>query len=257
MATKKPPTPRDKLAAKQGAVLEPKSKELTEPKGKAVATTKAERELSNAEYRSRYFDSVAPSGIVGRLVKFNKDGEFVTTDDGEEVPEGSEFAALCGETLLGYLRFNGADEAPSREMGPIYDGYRIPSPSHLPDRDQRHWDVNPKDGTPIDPWQEYAYLVLQETSTCELHTFSTASKTGYRAVIRLLQHYDRMLKTHPGDVPIVRLGTGGFQHRDKSIGWVKTPVFVVCGRREADSFAKPDTSVSSFLNDEIPTFEEN
>jgi hypothetical protein len=77
---------------------------------------------------------------------------------------------------------------------------------------------------------------------------------GRRAVGNVLRHFDRMRKTHPGELPVVRLRTGGFQHRDERVGFVTVPVFVVCGRRSTDSVAKPDTSVAAFIDDELPNF---
>ena len=50
---------------------------------------------------------------------------------------------------------------------------------------------------------------------------------------------------------MVWLRTGGFQHKDSRVGWVSTPVFVVCGRTSRDSAATPDTSTEAFIDDEI------
>lgn len=50
----------------------------------------------------QYVDDIAPASIVGRLIKFGKEGSFVTADDGETVPETAEFLALCDETLVGW-----------------------------------------------------------------------------------------------------------------------------------------------------------
>ena len=121
----------------------------------------------------------------------------------------------------------------------------------LGDTDPAHWEEGLA-GEPQDPWQHAQLLVLQDTRTSELFTFTTSSKTGRRAVGTLLKHYDRMQKTNPGELPVVRLRTGGFQHRDDRIGFVTTPVFVVCGRQPRDSVAKPDTSIGAYMNDEIP-----
>lgn len=81
--------------------------------------------------------------------------------------------------------------------------------------------------------------------------------TGRKAVGNLLKHYDRMQRTNPGEVPIVRLRAGGFNHRDDRIGWVPVPVFAVVGRASRDDAAKPetpppDTTPGSDMNDEIP-----
>jgi hypothetical protein len=53
-------------------------------------------------------------------------------------------------------------------------------------------------------------------------------------------------------MPVVRLKSGGFNHRDDRIGWVSVPVFAVVGRAPRDSAAKPDTSAAGDLNDQIP-----
>ena len=46
----------------------------------------------------RYLDEVAPASIVGRMIKFGKEGQFVTHDDGEPIAADAEFVALCDQT---------------------------------------------------------------------------------------------------------------------------------------------------------------
>jgi hypothetical protein len=203
------------------------------------------------DYRSRYLDEVAPAGMVGRMVKFSKDGVFVTSDDSSPIPEDAEFVCLADQTLVGWTKFNGPGQPPSREMGLLYDNYNMPERECLGDLDPAQWETG-LDGQPADPWQHHQYLVLQDTNTSELFTFVTSSKTGRRAVGNLLRHFDRMQRSHPGEFPVIRLRAGGFEHRDARVGFVKTPVLVVCGRAPMDSTSKPDTSTGAFLNDGIP-----
>ena len=92
----------------------------------------------------------------------------------------------------------------------------------------------------------------EQPETTELFTFVTSSITGRRAVGNLLRHYDRMRRTHPDELPVVRLKVGGYQHRDERVGWVATPVFAVVGRAPRDSATKPDTSPGGDMDDEIP-----
>ena len=108
------------------------------------------------------------------------------------------------------------------------------------------------DGKPADPWQHHMYLVLQQADTRELFTFVTSSTTGRRAVGNLLRHYDRLRRSNADEVPVVRLRTGGFKHKDDRVGWVSTPVFVVFGKTPRNSAVKPDTSTEAMLNDQIP-----
>ena len=221
--------------------------------GTAVATTTASTAVAVPDKRTapaQYLDEIAPASIVGRLIKFSKEGQFVTSDDGEPVSDVAEFVALCDQTLIGWLKFN-EDAPPDREMGLLYDGFVMPSRATLGDTDETKWPVG-LSGRPDDPWKHQICLVLQNTETQELFTFATSSQTGRRSVGNLLRHFDRMLRMNPGELPVVRLKPSGFQHRDDRVGWVPTPAFAVVGRAPRDSTAKPDTSPSGDMNDIIP-----
>jgi hypothetical protein len=230
----------------------------TSTAGKLAATLPATVKTATAvavpdsrPYKERYLDEVSPASVVGRMIKFSKGGTFITADDDQEVPEAAEFIALCDETLIGWVKFNGVGEPPDRVMGLLYDGFAMPPRETLGDLDESQWSEG-LDGKPADPWQHHQYLVLQDTSTRELFTFVTSSVTGRRAVGNLLRHFNRTQKTAPDELPVVRLRTGGFQHKDSRVGFVNTPVFVVCGRQSRDSAAKPDTSVGALIDDKLP-----
>ena len=198
-----------------------------------------------------YLDEIAPANIVGRLIKFSKDGKFITTDDGEAIGDDVDFTALTDQTLVGWIKFNGDGAPPDRAAGLLYDGFIMPSRDALGDDDPAQWEIG-LNGQPADPWQHQVCLVLQHGDTNELFTYATSSVTGRRAIGNLLRHYDRLRKTHPDMYPVIRLKVGGFQHRDERVGWVATPVLAVVGRAPKDSAAKPDTSVATDMNDEIP-----
>jgi hypothetical protein len=236
-------TPPPKPAARPEAAI---------PTGTAVAPAKS-AVVAAPDTRTpqqAYLDEIAPASIVGRMVKFSKDGRFVTADDGEPLPEGSEFIVLADQTLIGLVRFHD-DAPPDRVMGLLYDGFVMPPRNSLGDTNPADWPAG-LSGAPADPWQHHIYLVLQQPETTELFTFVTSSMTGRRAVGNLLRHYDRMRRTHPDELPVVRLKVGGYQHRDERVGWVATPVFAVVGRAPRDSASKPDTSPGGDMDDEIP-----
>ncbi len=250
-AKRKIPTAAEALARQKsdhepgGFAVKPQSTAVAKPATQAVAVGDTRDSVA------QYLDEVAPASIVGRMVKFSKDGQFVTHDDGEPIDDNAEFAALCDETLVGWIKFNGPGEPPDRIMGLLYGGFQMPPTDGLSDRDPSKWPIG-LDGKPADPWQHHVYLVLQNVITKEMFTFVTSSKTGRRAVGNLLRHHDRVRRAHPDDCPIVRLKVGGFQHPDDRVGWVKTPSLAVVGRRPRDSSAVPDTSLGGDLNDEIP-----
>jgi hypothetical protein len=206
----------------------------------------------NRTSAQRYLDEVAPASIVGRMSKFSKDGLFITRDDGKPMSNTAPYVALCDQTLVGRMKFNGNGERPDRHMGLLYDGFVPPARETLGDTDESKWEIG-LDGQPADPWQHHIYLVLQNTETQELFTFVTSSKTGRRAVGNLLKHYDRVSKTDASFYPLVNLEVGGFKHSDPRVGWVATPVFAVVGRIPRADAAKPETlSRHDELNDDIP-----
>ena len=67
----------------------------------------------------RYLDEVAPASIVGRMIKFGKEANSFTPDDGEPIAVDAEFVALCDQTLVGRIKFNGDGEPPDRIIGPL------------------------------------------------------------------------------------------------------------------------------------------
>ncbi len=200
----------------------------------------------------RYLDEVAPSMIVGRLAKFSKEGKSIIQDTLEEIDPEADFLALLDQTFVGWIRFH-KDAPPDRVMGLLYGGFVMPPRNTLGDLDESQW-LPGLSGAPDDPWKHQIYLVLQHADTKELLTYVVSSRTGRSAAGNLLRHYDRMRKTHPDELPVVRIKTGGFQHKDERVGWVNTPVFVVVGRAPADSAVRPDTSLSADMDDEIPDF---
>lgn len=240
-----------KVVAQQPAAKQPQD-EIERLTNQAVAPAKA-TSVAVPDTRTpqqTYLDEIAPASLVGRQIKFGKDGRFVTADDSEPIGEDVDFVALPDQTLIGYMQFNGEGEPPDRRMGLLYDGYIMPPRATLGDTDVSQWEIG-LDGKPADPWQHFIYLVLQRGDTGELFTYTTSSVTGRRAIGNLLRHYDRLQRTHPDMYPCVRLKTGGFNHRDDRVGWVNVPVLAVVGRAPKDSTAKPNTSPAADLDDSI------
>jgi hypothetical protein len=257
-----PPTPAE-IGARQKADAERarqqkaamQARHLAQPATEVVPVAKpalpATAPPDNRTPVQRWQDDVAPASIVGRMIKFGKDGAFVTPDDGTAITDTTDFIVLGDQTLAGWLKFNGQGEPPDRRMGLLYDGFAMPERITLGDDDQTKWELG-LDGRPQDPWQHHVYLVLQRGDTAELFTYVTSSVTGRRAIGNLLRHYDRMERAHPDQYPVIRLKTGGFNHKDERVGWVSTPVLAVVGRAPKDSAAKPDTSPAADMSDQIP-----
>ena len=247
------PTARELTAAKKARAVESAAPEAPVAQVPAVikSSTAVARSERNEEYRKRYLDEVSPASIAGRRIQWSKDCTYVTSDDGQELPESAEYVFLGDQTMIGMIKFQGPSQPPLQEAGLLYDGFILPDRDVLDEQDESKWELG-LDGRPSDPWKHQIALVLQDTQTQELYTFVTMSPTGRKACGDLIRHYDRMQRLTPGELPIVRLRAGGFQHRDSRVGFVKTPRFIVCGRTSRDSAATPDTSTAAFLNDAIP-----
>ena len=198
----------------------------------------------------RYLDEIAPPFLAGRMIKFSKDGKFVFADTDEAITPATEFVALVGETLVGWIKFfHDGETPPERHQGLLFDGFEMPPRQTLGELDHSEWPEG-LSGKPEDPWKHQMCLVLQRIDTQELATFVTTNITGRNAVGSLIRHYKRLQKTNPGEQPLVRLQAGGFNHRDPRVGWVPVPQFSIVGHVPQGSAAKPD--IASDLNDEIP-----
>jgi hypothetical protein len=192
-----------------------------------------------------YLDEIA-GGVAGTLCRF-KDGRYIISESGEEMDVESDYLALCSETRISWIKFNENGAPPERHAGLLYQGYMLPSRASLGDLDEKLWPHGLND-QPEDPWKHEISLVLENRSTLEVFVFSTMSATGRRAVGNLLRHYDRARRAEPDYVPLVKLRTGGFTHRDSRIGFVTTPSFAVVGTAKRQEAPVPKVE----LNDEIP-----
>jgi hypothetical protein len=189
----------------------------------------------------RYLDNVAPATIAGRLVRFNKNAEYVCADDGEKIPDTADMVALADQTQAAWVRFHGEGNQPDKLAGLIFEGFELPPRESLGDLDPATWELG-LNGKPSDPWIHQMNLPLQAVSDGQLYTFSTSSITGRKAVGVLLRHFTRMEKANQDSYPVVRLKVGQFTHSDSRVGVVRVPVLAVVGKTPKDSAAKPDGS---------------
>ena len=221
---------RELVAARQRRQQElPLGRPASSPARSSRSSARSRRAAaSNDEYRARYLDEIAPSGIVGRVIKYAR-RTAPSPSTTEKVPEDTTFAALCDETLGRLREVQRPRRAAGHKMGLLYQGFVMPQVESLPDRDESQWELG-LDGEPADPWGHWMYLPLQNVDTLEVDTFVTSSKTGRSAVGVLLKHYERLRKDHAGEVPLVQLRSGGFQHKDPRVGWVNKPMFVIVGQ---------------------------
>jgi hypothetical protein len=85
----------------------------------------------------RFLDAEAPSRVVGRRVDFSKEGEYpIAGTEGDKIGPETDFHALCSETLIEWIKFNGEGIPPTQIAGLLYDdGFELPPRDVLGDLD--------------------------------------------------------------------------------------------------------------------------
>jgi len=161
--------------------------------------------------------------FAGELLKFLQ-GDFLAGQENREIPLGTRLAALMPTLEIGWQRWD--DNRPGeRRMGLVSEGFVPPKRSELGDLDERLWDVD-SDGKPRDPWQFSNQIVMIDPADGDnVYTFTTSSKGGLGAIGELCRTYGKNLRQQPERIPVIALDAGSYQHRDKSRGRIKFPVF--------------------------------
>ena len=146
-------------------------------------------------------DELAPAGTAGRIIRFSKEGEFKTVDDGVEVDQDAMFAVLADQTWHGYMRFNGLGELPTRIRGLVVRGLRVATAGKpAGSRRERlgNQQLYRQARRPVA--SSFLRRVAERRHDGALH-LRHRRDTGKSAVAQLLQHCDRIRDS--GDVPVV------------------------------------------------------
>jgi hypothetical protein len=196
-------------------------------------------------------DYLAKHASSGTILRYSKDGKFIQPTNGDaELPEGSELACHWDQARGGHQRFNGKGERPDVKVGLIFGGAPPPTRDELGDTDPSQWPISDLTGRPEDPWREVQMVPLENVETGEIYIFQTSSVTGLRAVSNLLRQASHLAAKDPDHIPVIKLRSGGFDHR--KFGWVRVPAFEFVGKAPRTNIAAADTSLGGDLNDEIP-----
>lgn len=180
-------------------------------------------------FYERYGDAATARNIVGKLLKFTKFGEYKAGIDNENIPIGTMLVAYMPSFAAGYVRWEGGSPAQA-EMGYVGEGFVPPKRNDLGWNDAEEWDKDDRGG-PRDPWQFTNSLIFIDVDKYALYTFNTSSKGGLGALGGLSKIYGRHIKTHPRDLPTIKLGVDSYPHRIKAYGDIRYPVFAIVGDR--------------------------
>jgi hypothetical protein len=174
-----------------------------------------------------YGHAATSNRFPGIFMKFNK-GDFLAGQDNTEIPIDTQLVAAMDTLQIGFVKWQ--DNKPvSHVMGRVIDGFVPPRRSELGDNDESEWEVDDS-GSPRDPHQLTNYLVLVNPAALdEVYTFATSSKGGMGAIGELAKTYGKIMRQSPDEYPIIALRAASYQHKDRSIGRIKYPVFPVVG----------------------------
>jgi hypothetical protein len=171
--------------------------------------------------------------FLGTLLKFVK-GDWLMGPDKDLVPPDMRFVAVMDTATIGFFKW--ADGKPvDHKTGLIADGFRMPQRRDLDDFDSKSWRVD-ENGDRVDPWQQTTLLVLvSPDEPHDLFTFSTSTVGGEGAVTDLCGAHGRTTEG-VGQYPVVTLTGDSYDHRIKSRGSVKVPVFKIVDSVAADEY---------------------
>jgi hypothetical protein len=237
-----------KELAQRKAALPPAKPATSVP---AKAATIAVAVPDNRTTAEVYVDNVSPSFMPGPLVKFDgKEGHFVLASNDEKLDLMRRYIARLPDMWVGWIKFNGEGEPPSRVGGLLYDGYVMPPREALGDLDESDWPLG-LDDQPTDPWLHQQLIPIQDAGTWEVLCFGTTSPTGRTAVGALLRAYNRMRRADPNAVPIIQLVPSSYMHR--TFGKVNIPAFKICGKTKYDAITdpEPELPLAKDMNDKI------
>jgi len=187
--------------------------------------------------RQQYIDAQAGSNHA--FASFDgKAGQFVYGADKTPMPPG-EYLARVDELQVGFRKFNGPGQLPDVVAVRFYGEDPLP---HRPSDETEEG----MSGEEQFIWTHFNALPLEHAESGETFLFSTASKTGRKAVANLCQAFDRKKRQA---LPHVKLEVSSFKHKDPRVGKVKIPVFAVTSwecDEPVKNGARPD------FDDDIP-----
>lgn len=173
--------------------------------------------------------------FTGKFLKFTK-GTWKIGDT--VIGASSTFLVNVPEWYRGWILWCDGEPA-DHIIGRVIDGF-------VPARDP------PGEGD----WQPCVYLALRDTADHEFVTFASCSDGGRKAVAHLIYRARREGLKHPGECPIVSLGSESYRH--DQYGTVHKPLFRIVGWRTWDDDLPPAAPVAPVApaacasSDELP-----
>jgi hypothetical protein len=170
------------------------------------------------------YGSAAASRNIGLLVKFSH-GVYTIGPSAEDLPPNSIAIADMDLLAAGWIKWE--DGRPvEQQMGLVSERFQPPRRRDLGDLDQDNWERG-DNGRPRDPWTFSNSLPLVLNADKQVGTFVTSSMGGLDTIAKLCSAYGKQMVQRENDFPVVELGCGSYQHRDKAVGRVRFPILKI------------------------------
>lgn len=173
----------------------------------------------------QYEEAANGNRIIGDFLKYSK-GDWLFGRNSDEMPRGAKLVANVIDLKVGWQKWSGGKPVDS-VIGRVMDGFVPPKRGDLGDNDEGLWEIDEGSGKPRDPWQLTNVLILKDAGGDGLYTFSTSSKGGIGAIAKIAGEYGRRMRAKPNEIPVVTLESDSYQHPNRALGRIKTPVFKI------------------------------
>jgi hypothetical protein len=159
------------------------------------------------------------ASLAGTLLRFIK-GRWVHKGENgkEELPIGTGLVLVTGECRRGWTKWHNGKPV-AHHVGRVCENYTPPSREEIGNTDESRWPIG-LSGKKQDPWQ-FTFYVPLVSDDGDLFTFVTSTAGGRMEVSNLFARYAADAHKHPGQAPVVTLGTDTFE--SKSYGEVDQP----------------------------------
>jgi hypothetical protein len=183
-------------------------------------------------------DAYLDTQVAASFANFDgKMGKFVQGPDKANLPDG-QYVFHADELQIGFRKFNGPGNLPDVVAIRFFGADPIPQrPSDETDEGL--------DGNQTYVWQHFNAVPLTHIESGETFLFSTASKSGCKAIANVATAYKRKGRNA---LPIVKLEVSSYKHQ--RFGKVMVPVFVIISWR--DNAPAAELTSREILDDDIP-----
>jgi len=217
-------------------IAKPKDSKMKEEREERTEIAKHEQHETEIEKYDRdavdaacaaYADKTQGSAIAGDLLAFRS--KFTPPwgrgQGKDAIPSDATFVCNVPETWCGFIRY---EKEKVVEHRLVRIDKRPPDRNELGHFDESKWELD-NDNNARDPWSPTDRMVMRESGDGELAllTFSTGSYGGRNALGALSKAYAQRSDKFRNMYPVVKLGTGSWDH--KTYGPILKPIFEIVG----------------------------